>query len=120
MWDFLLRLVETLGIGGMSSDDTEDEGGYTIKVLPWRKDIRKHLNYIDDRRQDVVSGRGSQPRKRGLGTRSSKRNAARKLPRILYNEAWLAIREHDQLDILESIPKQLFRWMEIHDVQDPE
>ncbi|KAI6116548.1 hypothetical protein EDD17DRAFT_1443094, partial [Pisolithus thermaeus] len=52
-WQFLSSIITTLGGDGMSSEDSDGEGTETVYVtcsLPWRRDIIKELNLIDQQR----------------------------------------------------------------------
>ncbi|KAI6145328.1 hypothetical protein EDD17DRAFT_1442534, partial [Pisolithus thermaeus] len=52
-WRFLHSVITKLGSDGMSSEDSDGEDTETIfctHTLPWRRDIIKELNLIDQRR----------------------------------------------------------------------
>ena len=52
-WQFLSNVITTLGSDGMSSEDSEGEDTEPIfctHILPWRRDIVKELNIIDQQR----------------------------------------------------------------------
>ncbi|KAI6126693.1 hypothetical protein F5141DRAFT_969736, partial [Pisolithus sp. B1] len=52
-WQFLSSIITTLGGDGMSSEDSDGEGTETVyftRSLPWRRDIIKELNLIDQQR----------------------------------------------------------------------
>ncbi|KAI5988139.1 hypothetical protein EDC04DRAFT_2551422, partial [Pisolithus marmoratus] len=57
-WRFLSSVVATLGSDGMSSEDSDGEDTETVyctHTLPWRRDIVKELNLIDQRRLEDSS-----------------------------------------------------------------
>ncbi|OCB91479.1 hypothetical protein A7U60_g1254 [Sanghuangporus baumii] len=118
-WDFLGNMISTYGVDGMSSDETGDDETYHIKELLWRKGIEHYLNFINSHRSEVVTGHGSGPRQRVRdGNFTSERDAALKLPRILYDEKWLAIGLYKQDKVLNAISKDEFKWMEIRSSQN--
>ncbi|KAH6903635.1 hypothetical protein BKA70DRAFT_1227571 [Coprinopsis sp. MPI-PUGE-AT-0042] len=101
-WEEIDRVVEELGAGGMSSDESEyDEyekkAAHTnIRSLPWRAEGIEELMKIIDR--DAVNStaggfqRGGNPgltRVRKLAPVASRRLAMRGLPRNYYDEDWL-------------------------------
>ncbi|KAH6902934.1 hypothetical protein BKA70DRAFT_1228108 [Coprinopsis sp. MPI-PUGE-AT-0042] len=101
-WDEIDRVVEELGAGGMSSDESEyDEyekkAAHTnIRSLPWQAEGIEELMKIIDR--DAVNStaggfqRGGNPgltRVRKLAPVASRRLAMRGLPRNYYDEDWL-------------------------------
>ncbi|KAI6141535.1 hypothetical protein EDD17DRAFT_1457740, partial [Pisolithus thermaeus] len=52
-WRFLHSVITKLGSDGMSSEDSDSEDTETIfctHMLPWRRDIVKELNLIDQQR----------------------------------------------------------------------
>ena len=97
-WWFLNDIIITLGSDGMSSEDSEGEDTKPIfctHILPWRKDITKELNIIDQQWQrdsDVFSPRGAKAAKhiRSDNFPKSERKAVKGLPRPFYDQSWLA------------------------------
>jgi len=52
-WQFLSNVITMLGSDGMSSEDSDGkdtEPIYCTHTLPWRRDIIKELNLIDQQR----------------------------------------------------------------------
>lgn len=112
-------MLDWYGPEGMSSEDSEVEDGYLgarVKVLPWRRDIRNYLDYIDRHRFDgtVYSNYGSKPMPR---TRrkyiESSREAVTGLPRSFYDQEWLGRRGDEQATVLINISKVKFAWKEL-------
>ncbi|KAI6094577.1 hypothetical protein F5141DRAFT_1069377 [Pisolithus sp. B1] len=94
-WRFLHSVITKLGSDGMSSEDSDGEDTETIfctHTLPWRRDIVKELNLIDQRRlQDssIFSPRGAKAAKRIRRDNfsPSERKAVEGLPRPFYDES---------------------------------
>ncbi|KAF9491427.1 hypothetical protein BDN71DRAFT_1510420 [Pleurotus eryngii] len=106
MWQWASEVVETLGVGGMSSEesdtDSEDKAECTLKVkkMAWRRNIDKMLQEIDDCRigakatTGVFGKQGSKPMKRTrLAELVSRRQATAGLPEVLYDQEWLGKRK---------------------------
>ncbi|KAI6095507.1 hypothetical protein F5141DRAFT_1068330 [Pisolithus sp. B1] len=114
-WRFLHSVITKLGSDGMSSEDSDGEDTETIfctHTLPWRRDIVKELNLIDQRRlQDssIFSPRGAKAAKRIRRDNfsPSERKAVEGLPRPFYDESWLAQNKGMASD-------EHFRWMTIY------
>ena len=114
-WRFLNDIIITLGSDGMSSEDSEGEDTEPIfctHILPWRKDITKELNIIDQQRQrdsDVFSPRGAKAAKRIRSDNFSKseRKAVKGLPRPFYDQSWLV----QNNGMPSDVP---FRWMTVY------
>jgi hypothetical protein len=120
LWQWLLKLVETLGVDGMSSEESDDESGmeirFHVKRLPWRRDLTKELGLIDEvrMRQEGIFGRqGSKPVKRIRENvrRVSTRRAARSLPKALYNQEWLEAQPFPQYS--PGFTETDFKWFDI-------
>jgi hypothetical protein len=98
-WDVLHFMVETLTLGGMSSDESgEDDNGrkiYRIKKRVWRdKEITRLLRFVDrDHNKTNCYGNtrsGNPPRIRNTRSVSeSVREAVPGLPRNFYDRTWL-------------------------------
>ncbi|KAI6116948.1 hypothetical protein EV401DRAFT_2073001 [Pisolithus croceorrhizus] len=114
-WQFLSSIITTLGGDGMSSEDSDGEGTETVYFtcsLPWRRDIIKELNLIDQQRlQDssIFSPRGAKAAKRIRSDNfsPSERKAVKGLPRPFYDEDWLAQNKGMSSDVL-------FHWMTVY------
>ena len=120
VWEWLQKLVYSLGVDGMSSDESEDgddtEILYRVKRMPWRRDIRKELEIIDTTRvkeKGIFSRQGSRPVKRIRGDEPpvSAREAPRFLPKELYDGGWL--QEQRFPDLKPGFSQEQFDWMEI-------
>lgn len=93
-------MVDTLTIGGMSSDESgEDDLGrkiFTVKKRVWRdKDITRLLRYVDrDHNRTNAYGNtrsGNPPRTRiTRGGKESEREAVPGLPKNFYDRGWYA------------------------------
>lgn len=118
IWKWLLELVRTLGTDGMSSEDTDHEGGYTVyrvKHLGWRRKMEDYLDLIDAERQ-VPDGKysraGSDSRRRIRDDHNdnSDRKPAKCLPINLYNQDWIADQDEDYLNLELQVAKEM-TWM---------
>jgi hypothetical protein len=91
---FAKRLVEKLGIDGMSSDEEilDDEGtvkGYRTSKLKWRHSSVTHvLHKVDDIKRQLKDSRGAIAASRYEGVVST-RNPVRHLPVEYYDREWL-------------------------------
>ncbi|KAH6901379.1 hypothetical protein BKA70DRAFT_1230120 [Coprinopsis sp. MPI-PUGE-AT-0042] len=119
-WKEIDRVVEELGAGGMSSDESEyDEykkktAHTIIRSVPWRAEGIEELMKIVDR--DAVTStaggfqRGGNPglnRVRKLAPVASRRLAMRGLPRNYYDEDWFTLlpaRQQEALGALDPRP----------------
>lgn len=122
-WQFVFDVLTRLGLAGMSSDESdEDSKGrplFHVKVLAWRKDIDKFLDFVDAHRNDpgVFDPRGSKycfERKRDKEYHSN-REPVHCLPRSFYDEAWLT-KPGKQEMILMDVSKEHFRWKDLRAV----
>ena len=99
-WAQSLKMVESLGPGGMSSDDSEDDGGHAVYVIRrrgWRAAaVQARLEKIDEDRQRLTAagGRrpGNTPRKRIRRHQAalSKRDPVIQLPYNWYTPTWIS------------------------------
>ena len=133
-WDFLDRLLSTLGISGMSSDSSTFESSteevYRVKILPWRNpQVTTLMDWIDSERtsatvtirredrslaKESFSPQGSKPARRirdDEGKHSS-RLALQGLPIKLYDEKFVADLSPPFLTAL-SVSAEQFEWLEI-------
>ena len=123
IWKWLLRLVETLGAEGMSSDESNDENDtelvFRVKKLPWRRNVTKEMGLIDAMRlkqKGVFAPQGSKPGKRIRGDDElvSTREAPGFLPRELYDQDWLKEQRHPNLK--PGFSSLRFEWIEIEGI----
>lgn len=120
-WEWLHDMLEWYGQDGMSSDETEYEGlevVYRVKILPWRRDISRYLDIIDEERklkdQKIYSRAGSKPVKRIRmhDQPKSSRNPLKGLPSALYDREWFEnLSPHKRTAL--SISKEQFEWLAI-------
>ncbi|KAI6008625.1 hypothetical protein EDC04DRAFT_2906986 [Pisolithus marmoratus] len=114
-WQFLSSVVAMLGSDGMSSEDSDGEDTETVyctHMLPWRRDIVKELNLIDQRRLEdssIFSPRGAKAAKRIRSDKflQSEQKPVKGLPRPFYDAGWLA----QNKEMCSDAP---FRWMTIY------
>ncbi|KIK12698.1 hypothetical protein PISMIDRAFT_18548 [Pisolithus microcarpus 441] len=114
-WRFLNSLITTLGSDGMSSEDSNGEDTEAIfctRTLPWRRDIVRELQIVDQQRlrdSTIFSPRGAKAAKRIRGDNfpQSEQKAVKGLPHPFYNEGWLAQNKGTSSD-------EPFRWMTIY------
>lgn len=120
VWQWLERLLELLGVDGMSSDDSDienEEQIFRVKIMPWRADIVNYLDQIDrHRRMDlsIFTKRGSQGVRRMLGAdhHISTRKAKKGLPLPLYDARWLADDEiPERRETALHVSREQFEWM---------
>ncbi|KAL5537306.1 hypothetical protein ACEPAF_1129 [Sanghuangporus sanghuang] len=124
-WNFLYNVLMAYGVEGMSSDESEDSSVgarrtiYHVKVLAWRKDIDKYLDFIDAHHIYIVSKRGTPGRtdRRRDHTFASDRGAKPELPRSFYDEMWLDGPAPKQAMIKMTVSKKNFEWLRIFDTQ---
>ena len=112
VWEFLWSMVEELGPGGMSSDETDADANpsegrkFWIKKCPWRSSALINYLTIVDKDQNSTTAYGGKRagnlprirRRRAGGTASiSIRPAVPGLPINFYDESWYrGLSEHDK------------------------
>ena len=115
-WERLRDVLVLYGRQGTSSDESDNEDGltvYRVRTLPWRKDIRDYLEFIDAHWYDgkTYSNRGARPR---LRTRrryiESKRGPVLKLPLEFYDKGWIRIDGDEQVNVLAEASTSRFDW----------
>ncbi|KAI6097311.1 hypothetical protein EDD16DRAFT_1719307 [Pisolithus croceorrhizus] len=120
-WQWLQRLIKSLGEHGMSSEESSVENGIEnvlrVKKMEWRKNIDKELEIIDLQRildKDIFCSQGAKPlpRKRAPDNPTSSRAPVTALPAALYNEEWISQLTERQRESLK-ISKEPFPWMKI-------
>jgi hypothetical protein len=120
-WQWLQRLVGTLGERGMSSEESDVENDIEtvlrVKNMTWRCAIECELDIIDHQRivdDDIFAPQGSKPMKqiRSAGNPTTSRAEVDGLPEALYNKEWLAGLTLRQVERL-SISDERFRWMKV-------
>ena len=98
-WQWLLKVVDTLGVDGASSEESDCEESirtiYRTKKMPWRRrDLSDVLSIVDDERlidKTIYHSQGSKPvprqRERNRGP-ESRRPPPSNLPLAFYDDAW--------------------------------
>ncbi|KAI5986290.1 hypothetical protein EDC04DRAFT_2999462 [Pisolithus marmoratus] len=120
-WQWLGRLIKTLGEHGMSSEESAVENGVEnvlrVKTMSWRRNIDRELEIVDLQRTvdiDIFSPQGSRPlhRIRATENPTTKRDAVKGLPLALYDGAWIAGLTERQKESLEISTAPL-PWMKV-------
>ena len=113
VWELLFRVLEYLGVDGMSSEESSVENNqvvYQVKIMAWQRDIMDCLNLIDKQCHlipGLFSNSGSKgvakQRGGGPGFLVSDRALVLKLPHAFYNDTWFnGIGEWRQLTLKVS------------------
>jgi len=97
-WPFLYKLVQILGLNGMSSDESCTEGRKcVVKIRGWRSaELTPYLDIIDQDRNSLnafgnhLQGNLPRERIRNEGARPSVRRAIAGLPLNFYDATWYA------------------------------
>lgn len=121
VWEWLLRLIKTLGEHGMSSEESAVENDIEtvlrVKRMHWRRCIDRELDIIDTERlvdSDIFARQGAKPVKRVRAPDNpvSSRDPVPGLAMALYDSAWIASLTVRRLDALD-IPPSTFPWMKV-------
>jgi len=122
IWEWLLQVIQKLGVDGMSSEDTDNSNGietiYRVRILPWRRRIDRELAIIDGKRLhagDIYHEQGAKPSKhlRSLSAPHSRQKPVCKLPRVLYDNDWYEGLTDPMKERTICVSKEQFRWLEI-------
>ncbi|KAG2744761.1 hypothetical protein P692DRAFT_20877833 [Suillus brevipes Sb2] len=98
-WQWLQKLVMTLGDAGMSSEESDVKNDIEmvlrVKNMTLRRAIEQELDIINHQRMvddDIFAPQGSKPMKRicSSGNPKTSRTEMDSLPKALYNKEWLA------------------------------
>ena len=125
IWEWLLQLIQYLGVDGMSSEESgvevNDEGiaqkVYRVKIMPWRRNINQELAIIDKARlqdKDLYSEAGAKPvpRKRSEQNEASSRQPVCDLPWSFYDDSWFDRLNTNFRDCTLRVSKKQFHWFE--------
>ena len=120
-WQWLLRVVDTLGVDGTSSEESDSEESirtiYRTKRMRWRRrDLSDVLRIVDDERlidKTIYHSQGSKPvprqRDRSSGP-ESRRPPPSNLPRAFYDDEWF--NSLDEASVREVDPnREEFEWV---------
>ncbi|KAI6039515.1 hypothetical protein EDC04DRAFT_2895191 [Pisolithus marmoratus] len=120
-WQWLGRLIKTLGKHGMSSEESAVENGVEnvlhVKTMGWCRNIDRELEIVGLQHTvdiDIFSLQGLRPLRRICATENptTKRDAVKGLPLALYDGAWIASLTECQKESLE-ISTAPFPWMKV-------
>jgi hypothetical protein len=104
-WTFLANMIASLGLGGMSEDDSGDENSrihnrerkFVVRIWDWRSDrLEPYLDHIDRAKQPInafgklTSGNVPRKRVRQVGGKIFRVQAVPGLPRNFYDDMWVA------------------------------
>ncbi len=127
LWEWIEKLVLSLGEDGMSSDESEIddrtlESRLRVNVLPWRREeIKQHMMLLDDQREndaELYTKKGSKPAKRERGGgKDSERAPCEGLPKALYHQEWLKKQTHPES---LNISTAKFKWYNVSAAGDRE
>ncbi|KIJ49846.1 hypothetical protein M422DRAFT_246212 [Sphaerobolus stellatus SS14] len=121
-WKWLLKVLQQLGVDGMSSEDTDNsniiETVYRVKVMEWRRNMDFALDLIDQKRlvdDEIYCPQGSKPahRRRYTNCRSSARDTVPGLPRSFYDDKWYEGLSESYRTRTMCVSKDQFEWLEI-------
>src|SRR5262245_23771102 len=120
VWEWMLRLLQTLRADGMSSDETDKEEGhdiYRVRIMPWRREGVVHVMDVLDaqklKNSKLSKAQRARPVKRLRGTeaqRISSRRYVNNLPRPLYNAEWLNVPANS---VVVEVSKDMFEWVQV-------
>jgi hypothetical protein len=112
-WRDHLTVIETLGVEGQSSDETDEEDPnlYNVRTLPWRsKELVLKASMTDKARNTTNaygnprSGNRPRTRKRRKNAKPSQRKAPRGKPLNYYDRDWYANLTQGQRQALSAVP----------------
>jgi hypothetical protein len=124
-WEWLKKVIERLGVDGMSSDESDVESDaegiqtvvYRVKKLRWRRRIDDELDFIDKARDFVkgVGGRGATPglRRRDIDNKESNREPVPNLPVAFYDPDWFDSHNSNYRELVVHPSTEEFRWFKL-------
>jgi hypothetical protein len=103
-WTFLANMIASLGLSGMSEDDSCDENSqnrnrerrFVVNILDWRSDrLEPYLEHVDRAKQPINAfgkppGNVPRQRVRHMGVKILRVQAVPGLPRNFYDDMWVA------------------------------
>lgn len=116
-WQDHFTIIETLGVEGHSSDDTDEEhpNTYNVRVLPWRnKELVEKLRMTDTAKNttnaygNLRAGNRPRTRKRRRDAKLSQRKPPRGKPLNYYDQEWYDKLTPGQKRALGTLPETPF------------
>jgi hypothetical protein len=120
LWKWLAIVLEHLGAGGMSLDESSAktfETVYRVKSMPWRRDIVEYMDIIDHqchKDSDIFNLKGSKPIKRvcRMANPAGRREPVHGLPCSFYDDDWFkGLDEYHQSKL--QFTNEKFEWPKI-------
>ena len=112
-WQDHLTIIETLGVEGQSSDETDedDPNMYNVRTLPWRSKELVMKVAMTDKARNTTNGYGNprpgnrpRTRKRRRDAKQSQRKPPREKPLNYYDKNWYDKLMHGQKRALGTLP----------------
>lgn len=120
IWEWILDLLHFLKADGMSSDESDVEGGnvvFQVKIVPWRREgVAEIMDLIDAQKLTNAKTWRQQGAKpvprlpRNVTKLISTRRHVDDLPRALYNAEWLSVPANS---VVVQVSKEAFGWVEV-------
>ena len=121
-WEWLQSMLEQLGVDGMSSEESDNNGEievvYRPKVMKWRRNIDDELGIIDKEHRRLAtmhSRRGAKAalRNRSIGNTVSTRPPVCGLPACFYDENWLGKKTDQYVERTLKLSQRKFKWRKL-------
>ena len=110
-----------LGADGMSSDESAVdslETVYRMKILAWRREIGRYMDFIDQQSvadQDIYPPQGAKPTRRVRASHNcvSDHPPVCGLPLSFYDEDWVESQNGAYLELTLNVSREKFKWLEL-------